>query len=300
MAIEVAGLYTYPIKSCAPIALDEARLTPRGLQYDRDWMVVGGNNQFLTQRVHPEMSLIASGLGDDTLDVTAPTGDQLAVPLDANETIANDIVEVDVFKKKGLGIDQGPEAAAFFSDYLGKRARLLRIVQPRYVNPDYRVPGATSLMGFADGFPILLASMVSLEALNEHLDEPISINRFRPNIVVDGSSLKAYDEDYWRTIQIGNLRAYVVRACDRCPVPNIDQAEGVLPKPADRAVTQVLRQTRHGIDPSNGKDGEFFAQNLVHEYTPGVTIRLGDKLAILKSSTKPNFEPLSSALSEHE
>lgn len=294
MAVEVSGLYTYPIKSCAPVELEAARLTERGLAYDREWMVVNQNNVFQTQRVKAELSLVHTGFLDGSLVVTAPGHGELRLPLNAAHDSGEE-VEVDVFKKRGSGRDQGEAASEFFSDYLGRRARLLRILRAREIKPETQVTGASKNMGFADGFPLTLASTSSLAELNRHMVTPIGLDRFRPNIVVSGSELPPYDEDYWRVVQLGKLRAYVVRACARCPVPNIDQQAGVLPKPKDRLVSQALRQTRRGLDPLKGTEEDFFMQNLTYVFEDGVSLGIGDKVRIVERAAEPNFTPLATS-----
>jgi len=131
---------------------------------------------------------------------------------------------------------------------------------------------------------MLLASEPSLASLHSHLDEPVPMNRFRPNIVVDGDDLPPYDEDHWTEIRIGTLAAYVVKGCDRCSIPDTDQRTAAVGK----AVRLALR-TRRGVnahDPTN--KGVFFAQNLNHVYAPGTVIRLGDAVRVITRSATPN------------
>jgi len=282
-AIEVAGLNYYPIKSCGATQAQEVTFSELGIEHDREWMLVGKNGQPLTQRVHPELALVQPTLVGELLEVSAPQMGGIALSLERDPNA--EIVPVTLWGKPGTGADQGAEANAWFSDYLGKDARLLRIDQPRWVKPECRVDGASDRTGFADGFPILLASTDSLGELNAHLGEPVKIDRFRPNIVVEGAP--AYDEDYWREVRIGNLCGYVVRACARCPIPNIDQSVGVLRK--ERPLTDVLRKTRRGTDPIGGERGEFFGQNVVHVFESGTTVRLHDQVEVVERADTRNW-----------
>ena len=193
-------------------------------------------------------------------------------------------IEIDLFKKQGTGFEV-TDGSEYFSEYLKKAVRLMRIKQPRTIKPECHIDGAVTQTGFADGFPLLLASENSLQELNSHIEQPISIDSFRANLVVKGA--EAYDEDYWREIRIGSLRAYDVRACARCPIPNIDQTVGELPK--ERPVTTALRHYRSGIDPISNSSGEFFGQNLTHVFTPGQTITVDDRVEILRRSHERNF-----------
>jgi uncharacterized protein YcbX len=286
--IEVAGLTYYPIKSCGATEAQEVSLSELGIEYDREWMLVGKNGQPLTQRNHPELALVQTTVEDGSLVAAAPGMGGLVIPLERDPDA--EIVPVTLWTKPGTGANQGREAQHWFSDYLGRASvRLLRVDQPRHVKPECRVDGASERTGFADGFPMLLASINSLAAFNGHLDQPVTVDRFRPNIIVEGAP--AYDEDYWREVRIGSLRAFVVRACARCPVPNVDQQVGKLPK--ERPVTEALRSTRRGIDPvGKGKPEEFFGQNIVHEFEPGVTVRVGDGVEIVERASERNFQPV--------
>ena len=84
MAI-LTELNLYPIKSCAGIALREAILTAAGLMsehiYDREWMVVDTQGEFITQRNHPKLALITPRIKADTLELRAPGMLRLEIPL---------------------------------------------------------------------------------------------------------------------------------------------------------------------------------------------------------------------------
>lgn len=282
--IEVTGLSYYPIKSCGAVEADQVAFSEFGIEHDREWMLVGSKGQFLSQRTHPELALVQTRIEDGSLIASAPGLGELVVTLERDPDA--EVVAVDLWKKPGTGANQGADASEYFSEYLGKNARLLRVEQPRHIKPECRVDGASEQTGFADGFPILLASTDSLAELNGHLDQPITVNRFRPNIVVEGAP--AYDEDYWREVRIGGLRAFVVRACTRCPVPNVDQRVGELPKV--RPVTEALRATRQGVDPVGGEKGEFFGQNVVHVFEPGMVVRVGDSVSVVERADQRNFQ----------
>jgi uncharacterized protein YcbX len=179
----------------------------------------------------------------------------------------------------------------WFTDFLprykqNRRFRLLHVRNdlPRYIKQRYRRPGASNRVGFADGSSMLLATEPSLAQLNTQMDAPVPMDRFRPNIVVDGEGLAAYDEDRWMQVRIGALMAFVVKACDRCVTTDVDQQAAVTGK----AVRSALR-TRKGVnayDETNA--GVFFAQNLNHVYTPGVSISVGDDLEVVERAAEAN------------
>jgi uncharacterized protein YcbX len=233
----ISELFVYPVKSCAGIALREARLLATGLEYDRCWMVTDPRGAMLTQRAYPRMALIEVELGAEELVLRAPGMSELRTPLDAARLDAARKVQTEVWRDAAYGIDTGDASAAWFSDFLGVQARLLRFDpdEKRTVDPDYTgsTGGATTL--FADGFPLLVIGQASLDDLNTRLTAKgapaIPINRFRPNVVLTG--LDAYEEDFVETLSIAvdsaaqePVELQLVKLCARCPMPTVDQAKG--------------------------------------------------------------------------
>lgn len=231
----ISELFVYPIKSCADIALHEARLFATGLEYDRCWMVTDPAGAMLTQRAYPRMALIQAEIGAEDLVIRAPGMSELRTPLDSARLEAPSAVQTQVWRDAAYGLDTGAASAAWFSMFLGMPARLLRFdpKRERIVDPDYTdsVGGATT--HFADGFPLLVIGQASLDDLNTRLSgkgaPAIPINRFRPNVVLTG--LDAYEEDYVETLSIDgeageNVQLQLVKPCSRCPMPTIDQAKG--------------------------------------------------------------------------
>lgn len=231
----ISELFVYPIKSCAGIALHEARLFATGLEYDRCWMVTDPAGAMLTQRAYPRMALIQVEIGAEDLVIRAPGMSELRTPLDSARLEAPSAVQTQVWRDAAYGLDTGAASAEWFSAFLGVPARLLRFdpERERIVDPDYTdsVGGATT--HFADGFPLLVIGQASLDDLNTRLSgkgaPAIPINRFRPNVVLTG--LDAYEEDYVETLSIDgeageNMQLQLVKPCSRCPMPTIDQAKG--------------------------------------------------------------------------
>ncbi len=288
--ITVTGLNVYPIKSCAGVALKEARVTSTGLALDRDFMVVDDDDDFLSQRKVPELALVVPTIGERSIALSAPGMDDVEVPLEIERDDAK-LVMATVHGKPVAGQLVREDLNEWFTTFLpsykqNRRYRLLhvRTDAPRYVKELYRREGASNQVGFADGSSMLLATEPSLARLNTEMDEPVPMNRFRPNIVVNGDGLPPYDEDFWTHLRIGALTAFVVKASDRCVTTDVNQDTAVTGK----AVRRALR-TRKGVnayDESN--TGVFFAQNLNHVYTPGVTVRLGDSVQVLARSAEPN------------
>lgn len=287
--IKVAGLYTYPIKSCGAAEAETVQFSDLGIRNDREMMLVGNRGQFISQRTHPELAVVTTEITRDfqaaKLLVNAPGMGDLELDLESLDHYANPEVQIDLFKKPGKAREESKEASGYFSEYLKKEVRLMVLTGARTIKPECQVEGASVQTGFADGFPILLTSVESLDDLNEKMAEPVAMSRFRPNIVVEGAP--AYDEDFWRELRIGDLQAYVVRACARCPMPNIDQSVGMLP--IARPVAQALRKHRFGLDAVTGTEGEFFGQNVTHVFVDGMTLSIGEEVVVIDRSEKRNL-----------
>jgi len=262
--VEVAALYVYPVKSCAGIRYRRATLDGRGLQHDRGWMVVDGHDEFLSQREHPRLALITPQIDADTLRLTTPEGQTLAVPTSG---IAGPTRHVRIWRDWCEAVDQGDDVAQFFSDWLEEPVRLVKMADDyeRQVNPgDTQKPAIT---GFSDGFPLLLISEASLDDLNSRLDTPLPMNRFRPNLVVKGCD--RFAEDGWQRLKISTITFDVAKPCDRCAVTTTDQATGARGVEPLRTLTTYRR----------GGSEIFFGQNIIHRAEG--TIAVGDPIEVV-------------------
>ena len=225
----IARLFVYPVKSCAGIELREAQLTETGFDLDRAWMVVDAQGEFVTQRQLPRMALIRPQLRSSDVVLRAPGMLALHLAIDTVE----EPVRVKLWGAELPAYDMGAVAAQWFTDFLGQPLRLVRF------DPEFRrlaslewTQGAEAQTQFADGYPLLVASTASLALLNEKLvaggHAPVTIERFRPNIVLDG--LEAHDEDRLDLLRIATAEGAVVlrpvKPCPRCPIPNVDPATG--------------------------------------------------------------------------
>lgn len=217
--ITISSLIYYPIKACRGFEVDSARVERMGLEQDRRMMVVTPAGGFLTQREYPRLALVTPKLIAGTVELSAPNYDSIQVGIQTTGVP----VPVDVWKSKGIqAIDQGEEAAQWFSDWLGTEVRLVHIADGyiRKVSPEYAV-NADDHTGFADGYPILIAAEESIQDLNSRLETPVPMNRFRPNIVVRGC--EPFAEDTWNRIRAGDVTLAVVKPCARCVVTTIDK-----------------------------------------------------------------------------
>lgn len=226
----IATLTLYPVKSCAGITLQAATMSAAGLSHeqvhDREWMVVDSAGQFLSQRSHPRMALIVPALQAGAMILQAPGMARLEIP---TAPLAAPSIAVAIWDDQLDAHDCGDEAGRWFSQALGQPCRLVRFdpavkrLASKKWTDDADVP-----THFPDGFPMLVISQGSLDDLNQKLQAQgraaVPMNRYRPNIVIDG--VDAFEEDFAATIEAGPLRLQLVKPCTRCPMPSIDQATG--------------------------------------------------------------------------
>ncbi len=260
--MNISELYIHPLKSAAAKSVEELSYTRVGPAYDRQWMVVDDSGKFMSQRSEPIMCKITADIDIGTLVLSAPGMEILAVPKMSSAR------SVKVWGDDVLANDCGELAAQWLSEYLGKSCRLVELSEDteRAVDLDYANNGET--VSFADGFPTLIVSQASLDEFNTHLDVPVDMRRFRPNIVIDGCL--PYAEDAWEKIRINDIEFSLVKPCSRCIMPSINPDTAV----KELNVNDVLLKTRR-------KDRKtFFGQNALHR---GVgTVRVGDKVELIR------------------
>ena len=248
--IKVSELYIHPLKSAAAIQVEKAELDELGLVNDRRWMLVDENNQFLSQRQLPDMCKIHAQVSGDVLMLSVAGKAPLEVSIGQRSERT-----VQVWGDQCRSIDCGDEAAEYLSSFLNTQCRLVKFPDNEVRQVDLTYAKAGDRTGFSDGFPLLLVSQASLDDLNCRLETPVSMTRFRPNIVVSGC--EAFAEDDWSLIKIGNITLRVAKPCSRCGIPAID------PLTADRSIEPVktLRQYRMQ------NNQVYFGQNVIADST---------------------------------
>jgi len=267
MKIYLSGLYIYPIKSIAGISLKESFAGERGLEYDRRWMLIDENKQFITQRKYHEMALINLKLEGDHMILSHPSKEigEVKIPTKINEgsriqsDIWNDNVEV-IWPKL--------VADSWFSEVLNIKCRLVYLPDDskRQIDPNYiPTPMNTSL---SDGYPYLLTNIKSLDDIREKTGIGLEMKRFRPNLVVTTES--AFDEDNWKQLKIGDLVFEMVKPCARCVMTTIDPDTGMTGKEPLKTLATYRKQ--------NGK--VLFGQNVIVK-SEGV-IRVGDEIVVIE------------------
>ncbi|MFN3874881.1 MAG: MOSC domain-containing protein [Flavobacteriales bacterium] len=261
MSLVLASIHIYPVKSLGGFSVAEARLTDRGLEHDRRWMLVDAEGRFVTQRELPAMACLhcaPSGAGFRVTDVRG--GDAIELPWVLGEG-ASAMAEV---WGDRVRLVMAPAAwSAWFGERLGRAVRLGYMPDATRRPADGRY--ADALTSLSDGFPYLLVSQASLDDLNARLPEPIGMERFRPNLVVAGGT--AFQEDGWKAVAIGGARFRMVKPCARCAITATDQGTGERGKEPLRTLAAYRAR--------NGK--VLFGMNAVGE---GHSVRVGDLVAL--------------------
>ncbi len=242
----IVELNYYPVKGCAGTSVGDAVLTPAGLAHDRSFMVIGEDGVFRSQRRVPRMALIRPQIsaGGERLTLRAPGVDVSHTDVDLTAARR----DVELFGQPYQGIDQGDAVAGWLSEVLGAPSRLVRVPPEHHRVTRGQTPGTA---GYADGQPLLITSLTSLDLLNERIAqrgaEPLPMNRFRPNIVVGGWD-EPHIEDRARRINVGEAELGYAKLAVRCVVTTVDQESGtkVGPEPL-RTLTGYRHAAEGGV-----------------------------------------------------
>ncbi len=272
VALTLTGINRYPIKSCRGCAVNAATVEPWGLAGDRRWMLVDDESHVVTARKYPQLVLATPEIDADGLLVQAPDADPLPVPTPDG----NALVSVWIGSSELAAAPASDKAHAWFSKLAGSPVRLVYLHDPTQRRPNPTYSRDQDRVSFADGYPLLLASEESLAALNDLIadgsraDEgPVSMTRFRPNLVVAGAP--AWVEDGWRVVRVGAARFRAVKACSRCVMTTIDPDTGSKGK---EPLATLARHRRW-----DGKT--WFAANLIPDFS-GATLHVGDEIEIIR------------------
>jgi len=273
-AVTVAGLFLHPLKSGASLPVQQATIGETGLQYDREWMVVDVDGEFVSQRELPKMVLIKPELRHSELVLRAPGMLPLHLRLDG----AEGELRVRVWNDAMPAFDMGDLAAQWCRDFLGVKGLRLAAYdsEARRLSEERYSAGTQALNAFSDGFPLLVLSEASMDEFNRRLQaaghEAVGLERFRPNIVLAGVDTP-HGEDQIRQLHIdtasGLVEIALTKPCPRCPIPDVEPASGA----RQSHISDVLRGYR-----SHERLGGAvaFGMNAVVVRGAGYTLRVGD------------------------
>lgn len=267
--IVLSAIYVYPVKSLSGIRLTAWPVTETGFKYDRKWMLIDKDHIFLSQRRLPRMALINTEIAGESLMLTAPGMEPLALELEP-QCGAN--ISATVWHDQVDALAVSDEADEWFSRFLQMPCRLvyqnekaIRQVDQKFAKPDDKT-------AFSDGFPFLLVSESSLVALNKAMELNLHITRFRPNLVLKGCD--SYAEDTWREISIGAINFRLPKPCSRCAVPTIDPDTAETGKEPLTTLNR-LRKWENKV---------YFGQNAIHDHCGKLAV--DDPVIIRRSGAK--------------
>jgi hypothetical protein len=210
----ITQLYIYPIKSCRGIARETLEVSPAGVMDDRTFMLVDDAGKFISARTEPRLLLVRLEEHSDGFIARAPDGAELE--LSRRHTYSEDCV-AQVWNDTTNAL-QHREGSDYFSTFLGRSVRLVYLPPDRYRQVDPRRARLGDHVAFADAYPLLLISEASLGELNTRLiragESPVTMDRFRPNVVIDGGS--AHEEDALGDFQVADVALSMPKLCDRC------------------------------------------------------------------------------------
>ena len=272
--LQISGLYIYPIKSMPGIAVNEARVTEKGFEHDRRWMLVDENHLFISQREAPQMTQLLVSIENDGLHINHKTKkDSIVIPFHTPPlggrgvvTIWDDTCEAEFVSN---------EADEWFTAMLGINCRLVympddckRMVDQRYAPED-------KVISFSDAYPFMMLGQSSLDDLNSRLTEALPMDRFRPNIVFTGGG--PFEEDLLGDFTIRDIHFYGVKLCARCIIPTINQQDASKGKEPLTTLASY-RQKNNKI---------YFGQNLVHKGEGIITV--SDQLKTISLNHEERF-----------
>ncbi len=265
MDIRLAAIHLYPVKGIRGISVDRATVESIGLRDDRRWVVVDEEGKFLSQRSHPLLARVVGKFKDEGLALSAPGQPHLHLDFPG----AAPRVKITVWRDRVEAAAAGPRADEWFSNFLGQPCRLAYMDETchRPISSSQARPG--DYVSFADGYPCLMVSTASLADLNDRLAIPLPMDRFRPNLVIEGCD--PFAEDNWRKFSLGEVVFRFAGLCARCSVTTVDQESGGR---LSSEPLQTLARFRHS------EKGVVFGVNLIPEGTGIVSV--GDKLTILE------------------
>jgi MOSC domain-containing protein len=276
MSLQLTDIWRYPVKSCRGEQLTEAVVEPWGLAGDRRWMIVDGAGDPVTGRDCPPLVLVTPRVEDGKITLAGPGLCDVTVQVPVPS--GTGLVPVNVWGYDLLATPADDDASRWLTCITGEPVRLVYLDDPtrRATNPGYSKDG--DRVSFADGYPLLLTSDASLDAVNEWIAEgskaaegPVPMRRFRPSVVVSGAP--AWAEDGWRRLRIGPVTFRVAKGCDRCVFTTIH------PDTAEKGHEPLFALARH----RRWDNKVWFGVNLIPDAPgPEALIRLGDPIEVLE------------------
>ena len=270
--MQLSQINIFPVKSLDGYSPDRAIVEKRGLQYDRRWLIAEPDGTFMTQRTHPKMALLKATIEGDLLVISEKQNPQNSVKIGL-DTEGPDVA-VTIWDDTVLASRTTTEANEFLSHFLGKRCELYKMnaENDRRVDEAYNL--GDDIVSFADGYPFLIIGENSMRDLNERLNVPLSIRRFRTNFIFSGGA--PFVEDTFKNFKIGDVDFVGVKPCARCVLTTRDPDSGVKGR-EPLATLQAYRS--HGTKILFGQNVVFDAQKWTAAALP--TVKIGDAITLI-------------------
>jgi len=264
----LSQIYFYPVKSLAGIQVKSWPVDKNGLMHDRKWMLIDDQQQFLSQRRLPKMALIKPRIEDDRLVLSAPGQRDLSLPLHPNK---GDNIDVAIWRDHCIAKTVSEQANRWFSTFLRAKCQMVYLPNDTQRRVDRRYARPSDQTAFSDGFPFLITTESSLNALNAEMEYEVDMIRFRPNLVI--SDCEAYAEDTWRRIRINGIGFRLPKPCSRCSIPTIDPETAI----SGEEPLVALKRLR------NWENQIYFGQNALHDSIGD--LRVGSIVDILETGS---------------
>ena len=276
--IQLSQISVYPIKSTRGIQLSNSWVDKLGLSFDRRLVLADQNGHFMTARTEPKLCLVQANITATGLILTAPDMPKLVINY---SQLSNNYQDIAVWGDLINAQKAHQEHHQWFSRYLNQPCQLLYFGE----QSQRKVPNTssrTNQLAFADGYPLLLISQASLNDLNQRCSDDISMQQFRPNIVVE--NCEAFAEDTWSHIRIGEVEFELKKPCSRCILTTVDPLTAQ--KNSQQEPITTLKNYRQAA--TGDLAGEIlFGQNLVPLNQGQIT--LNDKVTVLNTQPAPTF-----------
>ena len=276
--MKITQLIVYPVKSLKGINVTQRDLYDHGLAWDRRWMLVDTQQRFITQRQLPALATISVELTDQALVLSHSKVDPIEISLAEPQ---GNLRLVEVWDDHCKALPESEDVSHWLVTALGEQAQGISLVRfatefTRAVEEDF-LAGGEAHTYFSDGYPFLITTTGSLDALNQALvangQSPVPMNRFRPNIVVECDD--AWAEDQWATLASQSGYELTLRKpCQRCKITTVDQQTGTVPEQAEPLKTLLALNTQPHLK------GAYFGQNATLTSGQGGTIRVGDEVVL--------------------
>jgi hypothetical protein len=222
----LSEIWIYPIKSLGGVRVKSARVFEKGLEYDRRWMLIDRDNEFMTQRIYPKMARVKLQIQSRWLlrSKFKVMHGKDSITLSVNHSFVAKPIKAIIWDDEVEVYEVDKEYSSWFSARLGVNCKLVSFPEEnaRPVDQNYQIN--REHVSLADAYPLLMIGEQSLADLNTRLAEPVPMNRFRPNLVVRGG--KPYQEDEWKKFSVGKNEFAGVKPCARCVLTTVNQDTG--------------------------------------------------------------------------